>query len=449
MTALPPAGRRVLAVLLAAGVLAGLVAYGDRRVTAMGGHPERAVAAGRPVPSNDFNVYWGAAGALDAPDLMQRGFTDDGRRYLYPPFLAAALRPLRPAGITVGAWTWFALAVLSVGVGTGLAVRAAVPPDAPRRVVVAAVAVAVALGGRFVSDDLGNGNANGLVLLGVAAGALACARGREGLGAVGFAFATALKVTPGLVLVAFLARRRWRAAGVFVAALAGLSVGVPALVVGPERALALHAEFLAASVSREGAARDEEPVNGSSLRAAVHRLTTDAAAREGPGAQPVRLAHWSPSTADAVWAGLAVAVLAALAAGWARRDVPAGPAGRRHVAVVDAALVVVGAALLSPVTRKAHLVTLLLPGAVLGASAFGPRPGTAGPAPGRAARVLTLAAIAASWASNPSLVGRRLGYVAWGLNLLCVATVLVGLALRRCPTPPETGPSHPPDFPPK
>jgi hypothetical protein len=438
MSRLPPAGRRAIAIVLALAGLVALARYGERRVEAMGGFPERAAAAGRAPSTNDFNVYWGAADALDAPDVLTRAYTDDGRRYTYPPFLAAALRPLRPLGPTGGAIVWFALALASSVVGTALAVRVALdafagrrasrplPPDA-RRVVVAALAVGLGFAGRFVGDDLGNGNANGLVLVGCAAGTLAFVRGRDVAGAAAFAFAAALKVTPALVVVWLLATRRWRAAAAFVGVAAALVVGVPALVVGPSRAVALNVEFLTETRAREEASRDAQPVNGSSLRAAVHRVTTDAAATEGAGAQPLRLTTLTGAEADRVALGLAAACLVALGVVFAR-----GAAASRDPrrAALDLALVVVAAALLSPITRTAPLVTAILPAAVLGAGAFGV-------AAGRAPRVLAALAVALSWLANASLVGRPLGRLAWGLNVLCLATVLVaaGLVASRRPVP--------------
>lgn len=429
MSRLPPAGRRALLGLLVVGALAGLVPYGRRRVEAMGGFPERAAARGRAPSSNDFNVYWGAAGALDAPDVMTRAYTDDDRRYIYPPFLAGALRPLLPLGLTGGAIVWFVLSVGAAAVGTALSVRAALEGftgrrasrplgPADRRVGVAALAVGVAFAGRFVSDDLGNGNANGLVLLGCAAGALAFARGRDVAGAAAFAFATALKVTPGLVAVWLLATRRWRAAAAFAAVTAALAVGVPALTVGPARAVALNAEFLRETRLREEASREARPVNGSSFRAAIHRVTTDAAATEGPGAQPLRLATLSAADADRLFLGVAAACVLGLAVRFAR-GAAASRTPRR--AVLDVALVVVAAALLSPLTRKAHLVAAILPAAVLGAGlASGDR---------RVPRWCAGLAIALAWAADASLVGRRVGTLAWGLNVLCLATVLVALGL--------------------
>jgi hypothetical protein len=426
MIPVPPGRRRAVLAVLGLAALVALGVYGDRRVEAMGGFPERARARGATPSSNDFNVYWGAADALEAPDLFTRAFTDDGRRYIYPPFLAAALRPLRPLGITGGAITWFVLSAAGAIVGTWFAVRAAAGDDAARRTDVVALVAGLAVAGRFFGDDFGNGNANSLVLAACAGGTLAFARGRDALGAAAFALATALKVTPGLALVWMLARRRFAAAAVFATVLAVLVVGVPALTVGPGRAIAMNRDFLAATQTREASAGEDRPVNGSSLRAAIHRWTTDVPIRREEGVAPPRLATLVPADADRVFLGVAVGVVLALGVGWARARGPGTPDARRAAVVADLALVLVASALLSPVTRKAHLVTLVLPAAVAGVAGWGGRVG------GRASRVPRAglaAACALSWLANASLVGRRVGALTWGANVLCIATIALAVAV--------------------
>ncbi len=431
--------RRWIGAILVVAALGGLVLYGNRRVEEMGGFPERVAARGEAPKTNDFNVYWEAAGALDAPDLYERPLTPDGRRYLYPPFLATVLAPMKPLGITGGAIVWFALCAAGAILGTWLAVGAAAGTGPSKRARVAALVAALVVAGRFFGDDFGNGNANSLVLLACAGGAVAFARGRGILGASLFAVATAIKATPGLVLVWLLARRAWKEAAAFVGVLAVLLVGLPALAVGPARAVEMNREFLARSASREEGVREAAPVTGSSLRAAIHRVASDAPDREREGARPVKIASVPPATADAVWMALALCSVAALAFLWSRR----GP-NEASTTVVDLSLVLVAAALLSPVTRKAHLVTLVLPAAALGAAAGG-----SASVPSKADRWLRggLFAVAAlSWISDPSIAGKGFARLTWGLNLLFFATLLLASALvflRLRLRPPGSAPLPP------
>ena len=437
------AGRRrtVFVAVLAVAAAAALFLYGRRRVEHMGGFPERVAARGAAPSSNDFTVYWGAAGALHDAALYQRGYTPDDRRYIYPPTLACLLRLARPLGITGGAILWFVLSVLGAVVGTAASVRLATGVDGSPRLRPAALAGGLLLAGRFIGDDLGNGNVNSIVFAITAAGAVAYARGRGVVGSVLFALAASIKLTPGLVLVLLVARRAWREAFVLVAAVLALVVGLPALHVGPARAIEMQREFVAHTLDRESSSAEAAPVNGSSLRAAIHRWFVAAPEPEGTSRPDVRLASLDSSDADRIWGISGLVLLAGLAFVLARGAPRGLGAGSAERTASDIALIVIAAALFSPLTRKAHLVSLILVGAVLGRRTFPDR--ASAPARTRRCRMAVEAAIVLFWLADRSLVGRRVGEWMWELNILFFATCALAavlVALRAHPEP-GTGPA--------
>ena len=181
----------------------------------------------------DFSAYWQAGAHLlagepiYAPDQLSGPYAPQRQYlYLYPPPLAAAVAPLSalfPTDYRLANWAWFGLGVLIVAwvvlaVGwreglfeSGLGARFGGLLEGRRRWLL--------VGGTFalppVIGELALGNVHllllgllGLAWLGVRRGTA----GGERIAGIAVGVAAVIKVFPGLLLLWFLATRRWAAA---------------------------------------------------------------------------------------------------------------------------------------------------------------------------------------------------------------------------------------------
>jgi hypothetical protein len=168
----------------------------------------------------DFEVYWRSAGRF----LRGEGLypvTDGLGTYRYSPGILIFLVPLAALPVKAGTVVWYALLVSTTGW------LARVLPGQVRGPV-AGLAVLVGFLGvlRPFLDEFMYAQAN-LLVLGLAVAAfIAEDRGREFRAGVLISLAVGLKLTPALLLLDALLRRRWRA-------LAGAAAGGIALLVAP------------------------------------------------------------------------------------------------------------------------------------------------------------------------------------------------------------------------
>ena len=243
-----------------------------------------------------------------------------GYTYL-PPFAAVAVA-LTPVPYRALRGLWLLAMLACAGAAVTLAPRLVA---ARRPHLVGALAGLLVL--RFGLNDLAHGQINWLVTLLLLGCLLGLQRSREVPAGLCLGAALLIKPTTWLLGPWLLVTRRWRAAG----ACAGLCLGALALA-GLRYGPAAYATQLGDWVLR------------------MRRFAGEAAAQPDNASLAAALTRWS---GDLGWPRVVAAagVLAAcLALAARRRDDPAAPA----------ALIALSA-LLSPVTWKAHLVTLLIP----------------------------------------------------------------------------------------
>jgi alpha-1,2-mannosyltransferase len=234
----------------------------------------------------DLRVYRGAVRWwLDGRPLYdflrphtQKGFT-------YPPFAVLCLLPL-----ALGTETTATVLLTSVtGVLVGITTWQLVAPVAARhgwsRGIAVGIAVPLACAMEPIRETLGWGQVDVLLAALVLADVAALRRGRRWAGA-GIGLATALKVTPGLVVLHLALSRRWRAATV------AAGVALAATLLGYAVDPAASVRYWTRTLWQTGRVGHPVDTNDQSLLGLLSRL---AAPR---------------SAAPAVWAVLAGAVLA-------------------------------------------------------------------------------------------------------------------------------------------
>jgi hypothetical protein len=141
---------------------------------------------------------------------------------LSPPPMAVLIRPFALLPGDAGAYAWWAVCLVALG-GTIVALVRRKP---------IATAIAIIVLSIPIAYEIGVGNLNAVVLALLVAGWYLFARGRDVATGALFAAATALKVTPGIMLWWLLTQRRWAgvkgfvAAGLVVATLSVLGAGL-------------------------------------------------------------------------------------------------------------------------------------------------------------------------------------------------------------------------------
>ena len=230
-------------LLLSAAVVVlvfGLVGVRERARTDRGARAHR----------TDFTVYTAAAKALGEGADPYDARSPRGWRYVYPPLLAIALRPLTALSTPDAAFVWYLVGVLALAYALVATARAI-----GGRTGRASVALALLVCLLFVGQTFQRGQVTTL-LLALQVGALALlARRREALAGVVLALGVALRLTPllpaGVVGVACL-RRLVRGDGLaalrfpigFAAGLVLWFAAVPAALLGPSRALDVTKRWL-------------------------------------------------------------------------------------------------------------------------------------------------------------------------------------------------------------
>jgi hypothetical protein len=309
---------------------------------------------------NDFSVYYFAARAVfDGVDPYS---ATGGRPFVYPPGFAVLVSPLGALPFSVAAVLWTALSFAAVFTSLWLCLDLL---GLRGPAAWTAGGLALVCSGRMLDSELGNGQANHWVLLGLAACAWLLARGRPALAGAALSLAIVAKVTPLLLAVYLVGRREWRALAGLLAGLAVAGALLPALALGPRAAADANLSWARAVVgpvlwkADSGRPDRERPgrEHGISLRALTHRhLTWSQAASHVDEPVFVNSVAWSRRSAERVYQ--AVSLLAVVLAMLALGPHPPRDARRRllEVGVVAATMV-----LIAPLSRKAHFVVLLLP----------------------------------------------------------------------------------------
>ncbi|HEY8156969.1 MAG TPA: glycosyltransferase family 87 protein [Myxococcota bacterium] len=313
---------------------------------------------------NDFSIYYTAARAAQGGVDPYSVEGPSQRSYVYPPGFAALVAPLALLPFPVAAVLWTALGLAAVLTSLWLCLDLLGISRGPVAWTVGGLALLCS--GRMLDSELGNGQANHWVLLGLAACAWLLARGRPALGGLALSLAIVAKVTPLLLAVYLVGKREWRALAGLSAGLLAFGALLPALAFGPRGALDANLAWadamlrpLVRSAPALAAPERERPrrVHGISLRALAHRhLTRTQAASHHEAQVYVNRVDWSPRTAELVYRGLALLALAAAALAIGASPPRDAPRRLLEVSIVAASMV-----LIAPLARKAHFVVLLLP----------------------------------------------------------------------------------------
>jgi hypothetical protein len=326
-----------------------------------------AVRVSREPEKGDTRFYVAAAGRFVAgADLYTEAGASTG--YTYPPPFAAACVWTLPLPYPAVRVLWL-LGMGAAAAGTLVVAErwrhAVAGLDATVRRPHLLLALALAPLLRFAVNDLAHGQVNWLVALLVAATLLAAARGRDLAAGAWLGLALTLKPTAWPLLAWLLLRRGGRrvAAGV---ALAGALVMAPVVLrYGPAGAAGQVLGWLAAG--RRLADLSAFAPDNTALAAVLGRLLAGASPDGSSGFQRVLLAL-DPALVRPLARATAGALVSAAFA-WLlarRRDDPRAPAALLPLA-----------ALLSPVTWKAHLVGLT-PALLVAAGALAEGPAARG-----------------------------------------------------------------------
>ncbi|MSR62171.1 MAG: DUF2029 domain-containing protein [Planctomycetes bacterium] len=377
------------------------------------------VHAGLRERGSDFSVYYDAGRAVLAgrdPTLVER--------YLYLPAFAVALAPLAALPYTAALVLWQLASLVALAWVTARCQRRCERALGGARPYLAWAPLACVL--RLVDSSLANGQANLLVLALIVAALEAWFERRERRAGLLLGCASALKIVPLFLAVAFLARRGVRAFTVGVASTLLLVLPLSALVLGWRT----NAEGLARWYQQEVrpyqrggdellAARAYLP--GQSLTAVTYRLLCDTPATSVGAAGPrANLVALDPQRVKWIVRALSAATLLALAGALALSARSAAPAARLR----EAALVLCAALALAPLVHKAHMVWLVLPYAVL----LGCAPPLV-PVLRRARWGLVGLSVLAIGATTPTLLGRELATWALSYDAVFFGLACVGAAL--------------------
>jgi alpha-1,2-mannosyltransferase len=336
----------------------------------------------------DLGVFLRAAWAVRSGVDLYAVTDDKGLPYNYPPLLAILLTPFAdpprgvatigtiPFGLKVGLWYVFSIAILIIAVHVlaknltdtlpGLAQRIG-PARSRRWWGLRVLPVAACL--PAIGQGLVLGQVNVLWLAVTCGMAVALLRGHSVRAGLWLAGAVCLKVLPIFLLLYPLWRRDLRCLGGLLLGLAiGLGV-VPAVALGPARALAstqtwvevmlLPAFGMGKDRTREAELMGITRTNNQALMPVLHKtlnLRLDRLTMPTQVAPGVRLAHWL------IGAALTFATL--LASGWRRPRSPVSD-------VLLLGILNINMLLLSPAGHNHYLLLLVLPAMGLLAADWG------------------------------------------------------------------------------
>ena len=368
----------------------------------------------------DFHVFWQAGHNFAAGAPLYHGDLPGARRFIYPPFAAMAFQALAifPLPIAAEIFSFISLALFGV---TIYLTKSIVARTYPERITGALpLVLAVVLSLVFALDNFNRVQINELIFVLILLGIDAELRGRDVRAAASFVVATAIKITPVFFAVWLVLRGRPRAAWA-VPTLGIACVVAPLLWRGPATGAADLAEYYRSFLAgfQHGQVMTDSRVQN--LGAMVYRMMRPAETPEGlayaylPASESAAAMTYQAATAI-----LLLLFLANLGLLRARGAAPSA---------FELSTVFLISHLLSPITWRAHLVTLLFVFYTFLAVRL-----TALPRPLRAVLIGVWPFMAVSAADGRDLVGRVAYYniagysvVVWTMLLL----FLVGMVLTQ------------------
>jgi alpha-1,2-mannosyltransferase len=387
-------------ILLAVGALAAAIGY--------------AVATGHQQEiGSDFAVFWQAGRNFASGSPLYHDYLPGARVFKYPPFAAMVfvLLGLFPLKVAASLFSLLNLALWPVSMVLVREILRIVFPQGREGAV--PLALAVLLSVQFWQDNFQHAQMNALVFVLVLLGILGYLRGKDTAAAAGFVAATAIKVTPVFFLGWLLIRGRPRAV-LSAVALGIAAIAVPLVLRGPARGVADLSEyyrgFLAAQPAVEGCTYQ----SCQNLHSLVTRMMRPS---ENPEHLDYQYLAAGAETTRNIYRALWLAVFLTFLGTLARlrhRRVP--------LSALELGLPIVTALLLSPITFKAHLVSLMF----VYASFLAIPPALLSPLARRAGVVVVLA-IAITGLAGRDLVGNTLSSLVSGYSLFAWTVLLLFL----------------------
>jgi len=397
-------------------------------VVAVAGLVAVALSVGRGLHEHvggDFHVFWQAGRNFFTGAPLYHGDLPGARNFLYPPFAALAfgLLALLPLQLAATIFSLLNMALWVVAAWLTRDIVARTFPDS--NPAWPPLAVAVVVTAQFFLNNFNLVQVNEVIFVLVLLGIRASLGGREAEAAVWFVVATALKITP-VFFVLWLVLRGRRRALVTVPPAALACLLVPLVLRGPATGAAELREYYHSFL--EGPQHGQVGTGDQNLGGMVYRMLRPTT---NPEQLDYQLLSASEHAAALVYRGSAAIVLLTLLASLVLLRQRGAP-----VTAFELSSVFLASLLLSPITRKAHLVTLLFVAynflairrAVL-------------PRPGRIAVAGLWALMAVSGVTGRDLFGRTVYYyiggysvIVWTMVLLFAASVVLshrGFAVAR------------------
>ncbi len=318
--------------------------------------------AGSEARWNDLRVFYGAGRlAFKNTNIYTNPTSPEGRYYICPPFFAIVCAPLAALGWKAFFIFWFLASFAGLTATALLCIKIARPKAAKFELITLA-GLALLLCARPAISDFLNGQVNSFIFLFIAGSLYLFVRKQDAASGIIMALAASIKLTALIFLPYFIFKGAYKSA-------AGMALGLiftlfllPMVAFGPSRTSNLYSSFYSKMVGPFASVTDAPEVYaaaGQSLRAAAGRYLTDTnAAHHADFEVKVNLVDLSE---DALWkivlAGcLALTIASALFA----RANPAD-ASRRDLIALELGVVLLLMLMVSPMSRKAHFVALLLP----------------------------------------------------------------------------------------
>ncbi|GEM_PF-986417 len=287
------------------------------------------------VYKNDFNVFYFAAQEVAAGrDPYQRS-TGAWTPYLYPPLLAEMLVPLTFAPIPVAAYFWFLINVVALIFALKMLLALNEKHDSRKYLLVAGTVIVFS---RFILDNFSLGQVNIIVTSFAVAHVYFFVKEKKLASSLALAIAVSIKLTPAILLVWHLAKRRFG----FAAQCAVMTASLMALSFVPlgQNAIASFETFVNRTIKNEQGF-DLSYAGNQSLRGAIARIADGLSENNKSSSDPINVIF--------ILSALSLLALAI----WA--------ASRARGAMMEAAPFFCLIVLLSPLSWKAHFVALMLP----------------------------------------------------------------------------------------
>ncbi len=376
---------KALIILL---ILLELVFYSIKNIDDMNG-PE----AGQPKSIedyNDFNAFFGAGeGILKGKDIYFTPTSPEGRHFIYPPAFALYMSAVAGLGLRGAAVYWYLVSLLMVIASAFLLAGIFARDRAGRS---ALVLIGILIVSRFICSDLNNGNANAHVLLFLCLGLWLLVKRRGFAGGFSFGIAAMTKVTPIIFLGYFawkllltwsaskrpaletagsgptvLPARFWTSTLCgMIAALVLLSAVVPTMVLGVKKNYSLHRDFAESMIfpyARASGYPEKYWDSGFSLKVfLLHYLTSSSSTDSKKRPPRIGLADWPRETVWRLYLMISLIIIGISLFSWRGDPIHrVAPDRRAFILSLEVGTVAAVMLLISPLTRKAHMIVLLIP----------------------------------------------------------------------------------------